>query len=114
MKRTPLRGISARRLLQHDYYLSRRRRFLGLHPYCQVWLAEHDVAEALAIAGGGVVELAGRRVAAPLSVQVHHSNKRRGADLLDESAWFAVSVEMHAKIEAEKDWARMRGYLKNF
>ena len=114
MKRTPLRRISARRLNENDYYLYRRRRFLDLHPYCQVWLAEHGHAEVAAIEGGGVVEQDGNRTLIPLSTEIHHANKRRGSDLLDEANWLAVSADAHRRIEHDKAWARARGFLRPF
>lgn len=114
MKRTPLRRISARRLIENDYYLYRRKRFLDLHPYCQVWLREHGVDEAAALVTDGRVVIGGSMVSIPLATEIHHTNKRRGVDLLDERWWLAVSREAHARIEDDKDWARLHGYLENF
>jgi hypothetical protein len=114
VKRTPLRRISERRLLQNGYYLYRRKRFLDEHPYCQVWLREHGIAEEQALRNGGVVKWEGASVSVPLSTQIHHANKRRGMDLLDEANWLAVSAEYHGRIEGQKSWARDRGYLRPF
>jgi hypothetical protein len=50
----------------------------------------------------------------PLATQVHHRNKRRGADLLDQTEWLAVSASAHHRIENDKAWARAQGYLLNF
>lgn len=115
MKRTRLNRISPRRLLETNLYQYRIRQFLLLHPYCQVWLAENNILESDAIQAGGVVVLAnGPRVSVPLSTQVHHKDKRRGADLLDQSHWLAVSAAYHRRIEDNKDWARIHGYLLDF
>lgn len=115
MKRPgPLRPISDRRLRETNLYRFRSRRFLLAHPYCQIWLAEHDVAEGMAIRLGGVLRLAGAWVSVPRATEIHHRNKRRGANLLDERHWLAVSAAAHDEIENHKAWARTRGYLLNF
>lgn len=115
MKRTRLNRISARRLLETNLYRYRIRQFLLLHPYCQVWLAENNIPESPAIQSDGVVTLAcGSRVSIPLATQVHHVNKRRGVDLLDQAFWLAISGAYHRQIELNKDWARAKGYLMDF
>lgn len=114
MKRSNLRRISVRRLEETSLYQYRRKQFLLAHPYCQVWLAEHGVAEALALQAGGRVQLDGVTAFVPLSTQIHHKNKRRGSDLLDQQFWMAVSREGHEQIEANKAWARAQGYLLDF
>ena len=114
MKRTPLKRISDRRMVETTYYAVRRRRFLREHPYCQEWLREHGVEESEAIRNGGNACIEGRTVAVPLATEVHHMNKRRGVDLLDERYWLAVSAEAHARIEAKLGWARECGLMQPF
>jgi hypothetical protein len=115
MKRTPLRRISDRRLVETNLYRYRIKQFLLEHPYCQVWLAEHGISEETALREGGVVPLPnGSRASVPLATQVHHRNKRRGADLLDQDNWLAVSAEAHDRIESDKAWARAQGFLLPF
>jgi hypothetical protein len=114
MKRARLKRISYRRLIETTLYRRRTKEFLIAHPYCQVWLAEHNVLEAEAIQSGGVVMVGNSRVSVPLSTQVHHKNKRRGTDLLDEQHWMAVSSPYHRRIECNKEWARMHSYLLDF
>lgn len=115
MKRSALNPMSPRRLRESQLYHYRAREFLLRHPYCQVWLAEHQLAEEVVKAQQGTATLPdGSRVAVPLSTEVHHRNKRRGADLLDQSEWLAVSREAHERIENNKFWARARGYLRSF
>ena len=117
MRRTSLRRISARRLEETSLYLYRRKQFLLAHPYCQVWLAEHGVDEATAIRDLGFVRLdgpSGPAMVVPLSTEIHHQNKRRGADLLDTSFWLAVAQNAHRRIEANKAWARTAGFLLDF
>jgi hypothetical protein len=114
MNRSSLRRLSARRLVENRLYQYRRKLFLLAHPYCQVWCAEHGVAEEVAIRQGGRLPLDGAMVSVPLSTEIHHVNKRRGADLLDPRFWLAVSAEAHRRIEDHKDWARARGYLRDF
>ena len=117
MRRTTLRRISARRLEETSLYHYRRKQFLLAHPYCQVWLAEHGVDEATAIHDFGFIRLdgpSGPATVVPLSTEIHHQNKRRGADLLDQQFWMAVSRDGHEQIEANKAWARAQGYLLDF
>jgi hypothetical protein len=52
--------------------------------------------------------------ASPDLTQVHHKKKRRGADLLDQQYWVAVSAAYHRQIETKKDWARTKGYLRGY
>lgn len=114
MIRSALCRISARRL--EETWLDRYRcqRFLLAHPYCQVWLAEHRIAEEIVICQRGRVLLDGAIVCAPLSTEIHHRNKGRGVDLLDPRGWLAVSSDAHRRIEANKTWARARRYLEAF
>ncbi len=114
MNRAPLRRLSARRLEETSLYRYRRKLFLLAHPYCQVWLAEHGVEEETAIRHRGAVTLGGVTAIIPLATEVHHKNKRRGGDLLDERFWLAVSREAHEQIEAHKSWARAAGWLRAF
>lgn len=114
MNRTPLRRISARRLGENWLYQYRRKEFLSAHPYCQVWLAEHGLAEADVIRRGGRVAFDGVVSTAPLATEIHHKNKRRGADLLDSQYWLAVSQVGHRRIEENKTWARAQGYILDF
>ncbi len=115
MKRTALRRLSPRRLLETDLYRFRARQFLLKHPYCQVWLAEHALTETTLIATGGTITRPDQPpLIAPLATQVHHRNKRRGADLLDETEWLAVSASAHTHLETHKSWARARSYLRDF
>ena len=114
MNRAPLRRISARRLEENSLYRYRRTQFLLAHPYCQVWLAEQGIAEMDAVRQHGRVQRGGFTVSIPLSTEIHHVNKRRGADLLDSRFWLAVSTGAHRQIESNKAWARAQGYLLDF
>lgn len=119
---TPIRRVSTKRARQLRQYSTARKAFLVAHPYCQVWLKEHGFTESEALAGKGSVSLVRidvgvttrALVVVPIAEEVHHVRKRRGAALLDETHWLAVSVEMHNKIERNKSWARARGYLARF
>lgn len=114
MNRTPLRRISARRLEETRWYHYRRRQFLLAHPYCQVWLAEHGIAEDVAQRQRGRVQFDGAIVSVPLATEIHHQNKRRGVDLLEQRYWMAVSRDAHERIEGNKAWARAQGFLLDF
>lgn len=115
-RQTPIRRVSLRRLEQLTAYIARRTRFLRQHPYCQLWLAEHDIPEEYAIVLCGRVPLPGALVlcAVPRSHTIHHRDKRRGERLLDERFWMAVSRGAHRRIEENKSWARASGYLQQF
>ena len=117
MIRSGLRRMSNCRLEQTAYYHYRIKGFLREHPYCQVFLAEHKISEEDAIKQGGRVRLGSPdspMVSVPLATQVHHKNKRRDVDLLDQEHWMAVSKEGHEKIENHKAWARSVGFLLPF
>ena len=112
-----MHGLSAHRATDVGLYDVQRRRFLSEHPYCQLWLFEHGIAEELAIRNQGNVRLHGPDsplVPVPLATEVHHKNKRRAEMLLDIRYWMAVSSEAHRKIESHKGWARAAGYLLEF
>jgi len=114
MNCSTLRPMSVRRFEETGLYKYRRRQFLLAHPYCQVFLAEHGIAEEDAIRDGGRVVIGGVATLVPLSTQVHHKNKRRGNDLLGQEYWMAVSDEAHHRIESNKTWARASNFLLNF
>lgn len=114
MRRTGIRRISVRRLEETSRYHYRRKQFLLAHPYCQVWLAENGIPETQAMSVHGLVLIGEKVIAVPLSTEVHHKNKRRGHDLLDQEHWMAVSEDAHKRIEANKAWARARGFLLAF
>ncbi len=54
------------------------------------------------------------RLGAPRSTEIHHTNKRRGEMLNDETHWLAVCRANHERIENDKAWARRAGFLLNF
>lgn len=111
-----LRRVSRRRRGELRRYGPRRRQFLRDHPYCQLWLAENGISETHAIAQRGVLRFGpgSPPVYVPRSATIHHRNKRRGARLLDERFWMAVSWTGHRIIEQRKDWARDHAYLTQF
>jgi len=113
---TTLRRISFRRRGELNRYGPKRKKFLRDHPYCQFWLAENSVSEAHAIAQRGRVRIGkdSAKVSVPRSSTIHHRNKRRGARLLEERFWMAVSWAGHRFIEQQKKWARDRAYLTQF
>jgi hypothetical protein len=114
MRRSALRRISGRRLMETSFYRYRRHQFLLAHPYCQVWLAENGVAEEDAIRLEGQAVINGVTVSIPLATEIHHKNKRRGDDLLDQEHWMAVSEDAHHRIESDKAWARAMNFLLPF
>lgn len=126
LRKTPLkrggwlRKASPKRAKQLREYSTARKVFLAAHPICQVWLAENGWEELGSYQYGSMRYgitlgmLLHYNFAAPFSTEVHHKNKRRGAMLLDQAFWMAVSREAHERIESNKAWAREKGYLLNF
>lgn len=112
----PFPRVSARRREELAAYRAARLRFLREHPYCQVWLAERGIPEERAIRERGLFRFGPgvSPVRVPRSDTVHHRNKRRGARLLDEREWMAVSWAAHRRIEQNKAWARERRYLRPY
>lgn len=120
--RAPVKRIKPARAKQLAAYARQRIAFLKAHPWCQWWLAEMGLREDQVSLNGRVAYVAregvftGQKllIYCPHSAQVHHKAKRRGAMLLDESQWMAVSEEGHKAIERDKAAARRKGYLKDF
>jgi hypothetical protein len=113
-RRTALRRHFSDQEVDLELYRWRSRQFPLKHPYCQVWLAENNIPEEDAILLQGRAVLNGVTVSIPLSTEIHHKNKRRGDDLLDQEYWMAVSEDAHRKIESNKDWARAMNFLLPF
>lgn len=100
-------------------YSAARKLFLSEHPICEVWIAEHGWTwvKPATYARGSILENPAeilRAIGAPTAIEVHHKNKRRGAMLLDQRFWLAVSRENHERIENNKTWGRANGFLHNF
>ena len=110
-----MKPYSSKRAAQNREYAKRRKAFLESHPWCEVWLKEHDVETADVMADGrawkegwgGITWVVG---IAPRSTEIHHM-KGRGKYLLDESTWLAVGRENHERIEKNKKWAESMGFL---
>ena len=124
-QRKPMRRVSKRRAEQLRTYAERRKAFLEAHPICQVWLKENGFEEKKAFRFGRykgiqwddnteITFAALVAMGAPQSTEVHHQGKRRNEALLDESKWLAVCRENHERIERDKAWARVNGFLENF
>ena len=130
LKRTPIRRVSTKRAAQLREYSTRREAYLARNPVCEVWLRENNwrVAkigpmgvvwyERATIQGIDVVEVNAtilfQNWRAPVSTEIHHTNKRRGEMLNDEIHWLAVCHANHERIENNKAWARREGFLLNF
>lgn len=127
----PPRRVSSKRREQNKQYSGDRVLYLIEHPLCQIYIAEHGINEADAVAAfrdqGGVAGPAcfGSPFAAisrtsfnghkiPIATQIHHRNKTRGERKLDERFWMSASPKMHNEVEDRKQWARDRGLLLPF
>lgn len=118
-RKTPLRRMGKRRQGEYKEYMRKRAIFFEKHPICQLWCDENNWADN----GDGTytdlihgqetydAEKLMKWWRAPESNSLHHKNGRNGKNYLDESTWMACSAANHARIEANKSWARANGYL---
>ena len=102
-----VRHASSHRQEERTRYAHQRLAYLEAHPFCQLTIARLGLEERLVVALGGISS--GWIV--PRATEIHHRNKGRGARLLDERWWMAVSASSHEGLEANKGWARECGYL---
>lgn len=130
MKRTaplrrskPIRKVSTKRAAQLRDYAKLRQAYLAAHPICEVWLREnkwsqHPTNPEIWQQTTGTLKQSTKfsliASGAPEATEIHHTNKRRGAMLNDQTHWLAVCRENHERIENNKAWARANGYLLNF
>lgn len=130
LKRSRLRAVSKKRAGQFREYSEKRKAYLIANPVCEVWLRLNNWRRSRTgllgaawyeRASNGGVEFAEvsatillQNFRAPASTEIHHTNKRRGEMLNDESYWLAVCRENHERIENNKSWARENGFLLNF
>ena len=107
-RRTRLRPVSANRRRAKEEYDRVKLKYLTDHPFCQIFIAEFGLDEADVIARGGD---SGAGFSVPASQEIHHRNKRSRSRLNDQRWWMAASRQMHDRVEANKAWAREKGYL---
>lgn len=118
----PIRSATPKRQAQLRRYYVIRKVYLDDNPICEVWLRENgwqkighhvyekqDKARLLTRDAAGLIV-----IGAPEATEVHHTNKRRGTMLLEQSHWLAVCRTNHDRIENNKGWARTAGFLLNF
>lgn len=112
-RKQDLRPVSLKRVRTNKIYSALRKKFLADHPYCQVWLAEHNFTESDVVLGVVTrLDLTGSHwFKVPLATDVHHVKGRRSGNLLRTETWMAVSREYHDRIHREPIWAEERGYL---
>lgn len=103
-----MRRTSERRAAQLREYSKQRALFLEAHPFCQFFIKEHGLNEQSIIEQSGYAGPLGH---VPRAVDIHHTNKRHGPKLLDQTYWMAVSREAHLWIHQHHGEARERGYL---
>lgn len=111
MKRTRINRVSAKRAEQNCKYIVAREGFLRLHPVCQIWICEKQYDESEVVAAYNAGQRTFRGELMPQATQIHHRNKRHGERLLDQRWWMAVCRANHERVEANKSWARDKGYL---
>ena len=118
----PIPRVTKRRAKQLRDYALARASYLADNPVCEVWLrlngwtklgtlkyGRTQYGKTLEIDADELI-----RLGAPIATQIHHTNKRRGAMLNDETYWLAVCRVNHERIEQDKAWARREGFLLNF
>ncbi len=111
--RRPIPRVAKKRRGKNAEYARRRIAFLKAHPFCQVWIAEASLNEDGVRQRDGLIPPDMGNGMVPASTEIHHTKKPKAKYLNDESTWLAVCRDMHDKIEANKTWAREKGYLQN-
>jgi hypothetical protein len=86
LRRTPLARVSKKRRKEAAVYAKKRKAFLARFNWCQMC---EDVPPT----------------------DVHHSAKRHGALLNDETKWFALCRKCHERIHSHPSEARAKGWL---
>jgi len=124
--RKRIRKVSKRRQGANHEYSKRRKAFLALHPWCQIWMkrngvSEKDVLETHAMFGDRGFVSGNMRFGAmisadvytigliPLATDIHHAKAPRCKYLNDESTWFAASRNEHEWLHAHPSEARRLG-----
>lgn len=117
-RRSRPRSVSPkRRALKDEYREIVRPAYLAEHPLCQIYLAEHRLIEAEAVAAfrslgeSGIGRFYWKGHDIPLAEEIHHRNKSNGVRLTDTRFFMSASREWHDRVENAKDWARLRCYL---
>lgn len=111
MKRTRIKQLNPKRAEQKRKYAEAREGYLRLHPVCQIWICEKQYDESEVVAAYNAGQRTFRGELMPQATQIHHRNKRHGERLLDQRWWMAVCRANHERVEANKSWARDKGYL---
>lgn len=109
-KKRTIPNVAPKRAKANREYAKRREDYLIIHPYCQIYLRVHNIAEHEVISA----ELSGqfsKFIHVPRSNQIHHSKKPKCKYLNDESTWFAASPKWHDWVENNKKEARSLGLL---
>lgn len=111
------RRVNPARASERREYSERKAAYLAAHPFDQIKIAlcGFDEEKVLARAVGldrrnaSGIFFEGQMI--PVSDQIHHRNKGRGARLNDERWWMSTSTASHDVIENRKSWAREHGFL---
>lgn len=110
-----LRSRSTKHAALDRDYTRRKAAYLAAHPFCQIFIARHELDEEHVIRNGGTITAAGPNgpvaITVPRSDQIHHRNKRTGDRKNDERWWLAACFEEHEWVERHKDVARALGLL---
>lgn len=127
LRRTPLARVSKKRAKEMRTYSKLRKECLEKQPICEVWLYENgwvctrhkDVfqdalyyrsvypAEIQVAPSWYLIE----KFEAHPATEIHHREKR-GKNYLNVATFMCVSRQNHERIENNKSWARVMGFLK--
>lgn len=106
-RRSRVNPVSDRRKIERAEYRRERLAYLALHPYCQIFIARHELSESAVLAASGRID----GIMVPIAKEIHHRNKADGLRLIDKRWWMAASRSGHEWVERHKDDARALGYL---
>lgn len=103
-----LRAVAEGKRAARLEYCRQAAIYLREHPFCQIYIARHELREDLVVAGDG----RHRGHVVPRATTIHHRNKRWTEErLLDKRWWMSASIPQHDWVENNKDTARALGYL---
>lgn len=114
----PMPKKTAARAREDREYARKKKAYLELHPFCQIYIKRFGLNEADIIMMNGAyceTTFGGMRhwKTVPLATQIHHTKKPKCKYLNDISTWLSACFDQHDWVENHKDLARQLGLLCN-
>lgn len=81
--------------------------YLARHPYCQIFIARHELDEDAVICGGGK----SGSIKVPRATLVHQRTDGLGASIDGDAWWMAACTEELAWVRKNKDVATALGFV---